>query len=59
LNYELQRANWEFYPVLFELAFGLNTKDSLEAVSVDLVLGESITLRGKIDRVDFLETDDK
>jgi len=59
LSYELQRANWEFKPILFELGIGLNTKDSLDPVTIEYVVGDNFDLRGKIDRIDFYETEDK
>ncbi len=59
LNYELQRLYLGYNPIFFELGFGLNSKDSFQAVVVDPNSEDSFSFRGKIDRVDFLETKEK
>lgn len=59
LNYELQRLELGYYPVFFELGFGINSKDSFQATVIDSNSEDSFSLRGKIDRVDILETDEK
>ncbi|MGC9077654.1 MAG: PD-(D/E)XK nuclease family protein [Candidatus Kapaibacteriota bacterium] len=57
LNYELSRANWGYFPCFFELSFGMNYKDTLPPVKIQLSENDSIFLRGKIDRIDVLKRD--
>ena len=47
----------EFEPGEFEVSFSM--EDSLSAINIDLSEHEKMRLRGRIDRVDLCETDDK
>lgn len=46
---EKQQKNWEFLPALFELSFGITTKDYFSPVLID----NYFKLKGKIDRIEF------
>ncbi|MDQ0188691.1 PD-(D/E)XK nuclease family protein [Alicyclobacillus cycloheptanicus] len=46
-----------FEPVAMELSFGNRPDDELPALDVEVAPGVTVSLRGRIDRVDKLETD--
>ncbi len=50
---EKQQQNWEFLPALFELSFGITTKDHFSPVLID----NHFKLKGKIDRIEFANID--
>lgn len=55
LQQQIRRG--EFEPGEFEVAFSM--EESLAAINIDLSEGEKMCLRGRIDRVDLCEKDDK
>ncbi len=54
LNYELRNSELGLLPTIFELSFGLGSKDHFKPIEIELSNDECIKLKGKIDRIDIL-----
>ncbi|WP_163971994.1 helicase-exonuclease AddAB subunit AddB [Oceanobacillus halotolerans] len=54
-----QARHSEFSPVGLELGFGMNQQDSLPPITLSLANGYELLLRGRIDRVDKAQYEDK